>query len=127
MAKDKKILLVEDDSFLREIIFKRLAKEGFVVTEAEDGEKALLAVDKEKFDLILLDILLPSINGFEVLQKIRSLEDENAKKVPVIMLSNLGEETDIKKAMEFGANNYLVKAHFTTEEIIEKIREELGE
>lgn len=124
MAKIK-ILLVEDDGFLREIIFKRLVNEGFDVVEAEDGEKALIEVNRGDFDVVLLDIILPNINGFEVLEKIKSNENEKIKNLPVIMLSNLGQETDIEKAMSMGASNYLVKAHFTTDEIIGKIKQEL--
>lgn len=124
MAKIK-ILLVEDDGFLREIIFKRLVNEGFDVVEAEDGEKALIEVNQGDFDVVLLDIILPNINGFEVLEKIKSNENEKIKNLPVIMLSNLGQETDIEKAMSMGASNYLVKAHFTTDEIIGKIKQEL--
>lgn len=123
---DPKILLVEDDGFLREIIYKKLTKEGFNVTEAEDGEKALVEVNENKYDLVLLDIILPNINGFEVLEKVRSSDNKDVKEVPIIMLSNLGQETDIEKAMELGASGYLVKAHFTTDEIIEKIRKQLG-
>jgi len=124
MAKTK-VLLVEDDSFLREIIYKRLTKEGFDVVQAEDGEKALIEVSQGEFDIVLLDIILPNINGFEVLEKIKNNEDEKIKNTPVIMLSNLGQEIDIEKALAMGASNYLVKAHFTTDEIIGKIKQEL--
>lgn len=119
------ILLVEDDSFLRDICAKKLVKEGFTVFEAIDGEQALKVLDKISPDLILLDIILPAIDGFGVLEKIRSHQNEKIKKVPVIMLSNLGQKDDVEKAIAMGANNYLVKAHFTTEEIITKIKDEL--
>ncbi len=125
MAKNPKILLVEDDSFLREIIYKRLLKEGFDVVQAEDGEKALVEISQDNFDVVLLDIILPNINGFEVLEKIKTNDNEKIKNIPVIMLSNLGQETDIEKALGMGASNYLVKAHFTTDEIIKKIKQEL--
>lgn len=126
MSKKVKILLVEDDTFLREIILKKLSSEGFEVVEAEDGEKALLAAEKDVYDVILLDLIIPVINGFEVLEKVRSLPDKQMAGVPIFVLSNLGEEDDIKKAMDLGANDYLVKAHFTTDEIVEKIKKELG-
>ena len=126
MSKKVKILLVEDDTFLREIILKKLSSEGFEVVEAEDGEKALLAAEKDVYDVILLDLIIPVINGFEVLEKVRSLHDKQMAGVPIFVLSNLGEEDDIKKAMDLGANDYLVKAHFTTDEIVEKIKKELG-
>jgi len=120
-----KVLLVEDDLFLREICAKKLAKEGFSVFEAIDGEEALKILEKNIPDVVLLDIILPAINGFDVLKKIRSNKNSKISKVPVIMLSNLGQEDDVKKAMDLGASNYLVKAHFTTDEITEKIKKEL--
>ncbi len=121
-----KVLLVEDDHFLREICTKKLVREGFTVFEAIDGERALKEMEKIKPDIVLLDIILPAIDGFEVLRKIRSYSNEKTKKTPVIMLSNLGQKDDIKKAMDLGADNYLVKAHFTTEEIVGKIKETLN-
>jgi DNA-binding response OmpR family regulator len=120
-----KILLVEDDSFLREIIFMKLEKEGFAVREAEDGEKAIAAVSSEKYDIILLDLIMPAVDGFEVLERIRSSEEGKNSKTPIIVLSNLGEEDNVKKALDLGANDYMVKAHFTTDEVIEKIKAEL--
>lgn len=121
-----KVMLVEDDSFLRDICAKKLSKEGFEVYEAIDGEEALKNVEKIKPDIVLLDIILPAIDGFEVLEKIRASSEERVQKVPVIMLSNLGQKDDIDKAIKMGANDYMVKAHFSTEEIIEKIKSELG-
>ncbi len=117
-----KVLLVEDDNFLREISSKKLVKEGFIVYEAIDGEQALKGVEEVKPDIVLLDIILPAIDGFQILANIRSNKDPEIARIPVIMLSNLGQEDDIKKAMDIGANDYLVKAHFTTEEIVEKIK-----
>lgn len=119
------VLLVEDDVFLREICSKKLTKEGYAVYEAIDGEQALDAVGKVKLDIILLDIILPAIDGFQILNMIRNHKDKKVANVPVIMLSNLGQDEDIKKATEMGANDYLVKAHFTTEEIVTKIKETL--
>jgi DNA-binding response OmpR family regulator len=121
-----KVLLVEDDNFLRSICSKKLAKEGFTVYEALDGEMAVREVEKIKPDIVLLDIILPAIDGFEVLQKIRQSREPKVKAVPVIMLSNLGQDDDIKKALTMGANDYLVKAHFTIEEIVTKVRKVLN-
>jgi len=120
-----KVLIVEDDSFLREICVKKLVKEGFSVYEAADGEQALKDVVKIKPDMILLDIILPTIDGFEVLKSIRANKNKNLSQVPIFILSNLGQESDIKKAMDMGANDYLIKAHFTTEEIVAKIKKVL--
>lgn len=121
-----KVALVEDDPFLREICSKKLAKEGYTVYEAIDGQQALDTVKKVKPDIVLLDIILPAIDGFQILHELRQNSDKAIASVPIIMLSNLGQDDDIKKAMEMGANDYLVKAHFTTEEIAEKIKKILG-
>jgi len=117
-----KVLLVEDDPFLREICSKKLTKEGYTVFEAIDGEQALSGIEGAQPDIVLLDIILPAIDGFQILNQIRQHANAGIKEVPVIMLSNLGQEDDIKKAMDMGANDYLVKAHFTTEEIVQKIK-----
>jgi DNA-binding response OmpR family regulator len=116
----KKILVVEDDKFLRELIKRKLISENFEVGEAVDGEEALRKVKEEKPDLILLDLILPSIDGFEVLSRLK--EDPNSTSIPVIILSNLGQREDIEKGLKLGATDYLVKAHFTPGEIIEKIK-----
>jgi DNA-binding response OmpR family regulator len=122
-----KVLLVEDDHFLRDICAKKLIKEGFTVFEVIDGEQALKEVGKIKPDIVLLDIILPAIDGFEVLSEIRSNKDKKISQIPIVMLSNLGQEDDIKKAVDLGADSYLVKAHFTTEEIVKKIKEVLAQ
>lgn len=121
-----KVLLVEDDSFLREICSKKLQKEGYTVFEATDGSEALDGVGGVEPDIVLLDIILPAIDGFQILHGIKEHEKEKVRNVPVIMLSNLGQDDDIKKAMNMGASDYLVKAHFTTEEIVGKIKTVLG-
>ena len=120
------ILLVEDDSFLREICSKKLTKEGYSVYEAMDGEQAMDIVGKVKPDVILLDIILPAIDGFQILSNIRNSKNKKISDVPIIMLSNLGQDDDIKKAMDMGASDYLIKAHFTTDEIATKIKKMLG-
>lgn len=116
----KKILIVEDDKFLRELIAQKLLKENYDIVEAVDGEKGIKAVKEEKPDLILLDLILPGLGGFEVLSKIK--EDPVLAEIPVIILSNLGQKEDIEKGLKMGANDYLIKAHFTPAEIIEKIK-----
>ena len=115
-----KILIIEDDKFLRELIAQKLQKEGFLITEAIDGEEGLKKIKEEKSELILLDLILPGIDGFEVLEKIKS--DDAISKIPVIILSNLGQKDDVEKGLKLGAIDYLIKAHFTPREIIEKIK-----
>ncbi len=121
-----KVLLVEDDVFLREICSKKLTKEGYTVYEAVDGEEALDGVSGIKPDIVLLDIILPAIDGFQILSHVRKDKNKEIARTPIIMLSNLGQDDDIKKAMDAGANDYLVKAHFTTEEIANKIKKILN-
>jgi len=115
----KKILVIEDDKFLRELISQKLLKEGYDIVEAVDGEKGIEVANKEKPDLVLLDLILPGIDGFEVLAKLKA--DPKLSDIPVIILSNLGQKTDIEKGIEMGAADYLIKAHFTPGEIVEKI------
>lgn len=116
----KNILVIEDDKFLRGLIVEKLTAEGFGVSQALDGEEGLKKTKEEKPDLVLLDLILPGINGFEVLEKIK--EDEEAQRIPVIILSNLGQKEDVDKAMGLGAADYIVKAHFTPEEIVQRIQ-----
>lgn len=120
-----KVLLVEDDAFLREICSNKLSSDGYSVYTAIDGEQALKIIDQVKPDIVLLDIILPSIDGFQILHEIRHNQDQSIAKIPVIMLSNLGQDGDVKKAMDMGANDFLVKAHFTTDEIAKKIKKYL--
>lgn len=119
----KKILIVEDDKFLRELIAKKLSEGGFIVEEASDGEEGIRKIKEGRPDLILLDLILPSIDGFEVLEKIK--KDLETKPIPVIILSNLGQKEDIERGLKLGAFDYLVKAHFTPGEVIEKVRNAL--
>lgn len=117
----QKILLVEDDSFLSEMYYLKLRNVGYLVETAYDGEMALEKAAKIKPDLVLLDLRLPKLSGFEVLKQIKS--DKNLSHIPVIVLSNLGEKDDIQKALDLGASNYLIKAHFTPTEVLDKIVE----
>jgi CheY-like chemotaxis protein len=124
MDTPKKILLIEDDKFLRELIVKKLVKEGFIVLEANDGEEGLTKISQEKPDLVLLDLILPGVDGFELLQKAQ--EDPFIKNVPIIVLSNLGQKEDIDRCMKSGAVDYLIKAHLTPIEIVEKVKKALN-
>ena len=116
----KNILVIEDDKFLRELISQKLLKEGYNLSEAIDGEEGIRKIKEEKPDLVLLDLILPGIDGFEVLSKAK--EDQEIKDIPVIVLSNLGQKEDVEKGIGLGAVDYLVKAHFTPSEIIQKVK-----
>jgi DNA-binding response OmpR family regulator len=119
----KKILIVEDDKFLRELIVQKLIKEGYETSEAVDGEQGIKKVKEERPDLVLLDLILPGIDGFEVLSQKK--EDPSIVNIPVIVLSNLGQKEDVERGLKLGAVDYLIKAHFTPGEIIEKIKNAL--
>jgi len=116
----KTILIVEDDKFLRELIAQKLTKEGYPLSEAIDGEEGIKKIKEEKPSLVLLDLILPGIDGFEVLSQMK--EDPSVSSIPVIILSNLGQKEDVEKGLKLGVVDYLIKAHFTPGEIIEKIK-----
>jgi len=117
----KKIVIVEDDEFLRSLTSKRLESEGYEVAVAVDGEDAVKVIPKENPDLIFLDLLLPNKNGFEVLEEIR--KDDKTKDTPVVVFSNLGQKEDIEKVKKFGVTEFLVKANFTLDDVVVKLKE----
>ena len=126
MAKDniKKILFIEDEPSLRKSIKKLLEDHHYLLLEAEDGEAGLLLAKKEKPDLILLDLILPKKDGFEVLAELKN--DSETINIPVIVLTNLSQPQDIEKALSLGAISYLVKANYSLLEILEKIKNTIG-
>ena len=115
----KNILIVEDDQFFRELLKKKLTSVGFSIIEASNGEEGVEKVKSKKPDLIILDLLLPNIDGFEVLSKVKTSSDTSS--TPVIIVSNLGQQEDIEKGMKLGANDYLIKSQFDIESIVSKI------
>jgi DNA-binding response OmpR family regulator len=116
----KKILLVEDDNFIIDIYITKLKEVGFSVQSAVNGEDALAKIKQSRPDLVLLDIVLPQVTGFEFLQEIKSMPE--LKNVPVIVLSNLGQKKEVEKGLSLGAAKYLIKAHYTPTEVVEEIR-----
>lgn len=119
------ILFVEDESALQKTLGDVLTKEGYAMVSALDGESGFELAKLKKPDLILLDLILPKLNGFEVLKKMK--EDNGTKNIPVIVLTNLEGMDDVNKAIELGAKTYLVKAQYTLEEVLEKIKKALGD
>jgi len=113
----RKVLIVEDEKVLLNVLKDKLTDDGWDVDTAMDGVKAISRIKKDTYDLILLDIMLPKKNGFEVLTFIKK---ELALDIPVIVLSNLGSDEDIKKAIGLGATDYFVKAQHPIGEIVEK-------
>lgn len=119
-----KILVAEDDKFLLKAFKDKLEREGFIVIVAVDGAETIKTLEKEKPDILLLDLVMPVKDGFEVLQEMRL--DSKLKKIPTIILSNLGQDSDIKRGIELGAVDYLIKADFTIGDVVKKIKEHLA-
>jgi two-component system, OmpR family, phosphate regulon response regulator PhoB len=119
----KRVLLVEDDRFLRRACEKSLQQQGFTVSTAPDGEEALRAIHADPPDIILLDLLMPKVSGFEVLKEIRS--DEKTRSIPVIILTNSSKETDIREIQSLGVTRYLVKANLSLEELGSHVKQAL--
>jgi two-component system phosphate regulon response regulator PhoB/two-component system alkaline phosphatase synthesis response regulator PhoP len=120
-----KILIVEDDKFLRDLLSRKLEEEKFDITTAVDGEEGIKKIQEERPDLVLLDLILPGINGFDVLKRMK--EDPATADILVIVLSNLGQKEDVDRAITLGANDFLVKAHFTLDEITQRVRKYIPE
>lgn len=118
------VLLVEDDSFLRMLLLKKFTGEGFEVVEATDGKEGIQKMTERKPDVVLLDILLPDINGFDVLEYVRG--NEGLRDVPVLIISNLGSPNDFERSKKLGADGFLIKANVSTTEIVNKTREILS-
>ncbi len=121
----KTILLIEDESALQKTFSEILKQEGYETIAALDGEIGLRLAKLKKPDLVLLDLVLPKMHGFEVLKALK--EDKETPNIPVIVLTNLEGIEDVEKAIELGATTYLVKAQYSLEEVVAKIKKALGE
>lgn len=119
----KQLLLVEDDPFLYKVLSERLLDEGIAVEVATDGEEVLKKAKKLQPSLILLDLILPKKSGFDVLKALR--EDKETKSMPVLVLSNLGQQEDIEQIKAMGIEDYLVKADYSLAEMVDQIIEHL--
>jgi DNA-binding response OmpR family regulator len=122
IMKKNKILFVEDEKVLRETLTEALENNGFEVEIADNGSSALDLLRDNEHDLILLDIILPKKNGFEILEEMKKIN----KKIPVILLTNLSGTDNVQKALELGAKNYLVKSEYRLDEIVDRIKEILN-
>jgi len=121
----KKILIIEDEKMLADMYALKFSKEGFQVIQANNGVPGLELAKREKPIIILLDIILPKKDGFAVLKELK--EDPAVRDIPVILLTNLGQDEDIKKGINLGASGYLIKANFTPGEIVTKVKEILNQ
>ncbi len=121
--KKTKILIAEDDPFLSQMYSEKLESSGYSVVLATDGEEALDKMKLTKPDLVLLDIMMPKKDGFEVLSE--KILDKDIKNIPVIVLTNLSQNEQIKKSYDLGAKDFVIKAYFVPAEVIKKIKEVL--
>ena len=120
----KKILLVEDEDFIRELYVRQLTKEGFQVKSAPDGQTGLNLLKTDAFDLLLLDIMLPGMNGLQLLREFKT-QNPNSPMV-TILLTNLGQEAVIKEGFELGAQAYLIKASYTPDQVVNEVKNALS-
>lgn len=124
MEEGKVILLVDDDLTLREMYLERFKAEGFNIVQASNGEEAISKAKEVKPNIIMLDIMMPKINGFDVLKQIKA--DEELKNIPVIILTALIQDVDRLQGQKLGAVDYIVKSETMPGEVIEKIKKALG-
>jgi DNA-binding response OmpR family regulator len=117
--KNKKILIIEDDPFLSDMYATKFQLKGYKVNLSKNGEEAMEEIKKEKPAIILLDILMPKMDGYEFLGKLK--RDERLKDIPVVIMTNLGQKKEVEKGLELGADDYIIKAYFTPKEVIEKV------
>jgi len=120
----KKILIVEDEEIMLGLLQKKLTTEGYEISVARDGEEGMRAMKEVKPNLILLDIIMPKMGGFEVMEKMN--KDKELKKIPVIVISNSGQPVEIDKAQKLGAKDWLIKTEFDPQEVIDKVVKQIG-
>lgn len=125
-TKQKKVLIVEDDAVIQGIVANKLASNDFEVKTAMDGMTGLALAKQEKPNVIILDIMMPLMDGHEFLRLLRSDADQTISHIPVLILSNLWDKEHILKAQQYGITDYLIKAYFTPDEILKKIQLILG-
>lgn len=123
----KSILIIEDEESMRKALRETLQEEGFEAQGASDGEEGLSMICAGNYDLVILDIILPKKDGFEVLKELKKCRKGDKKIPPVVLLTNLNEMSDIQKALDLGAKTYLVKTNYQLKDIVKKIKEELDE
>ena len=123
METKTKILIIEDDTFIMDMYQTKFEMAGFETLKAKDGDKGVKAAKKEKPDIIILDIVMPQMDGFEVLKAIK--KDSETKDIPVVLLTNLGQRENIEEGLKLGAADYIIKAHFTPDEVVGKVEKVL--
>ena len=119
-----KVIIIEDEEVLLSLLNKKLVQEGYEVEIAKDGEEGLNKLKQIKIDLILLDIIMPKMGGFEVMEEIK--KDDNLSKIPIIVISNSGQPVELARAKELGAKDWLIKAEFDPQEVVEKVKKQIN-
>jgi len=120
----KKILIVEDEQIIIDLLQKKITEEGYEVFIAKDGEEGLKAMRETKPDLVLLDIVMPKMGGLEVMEEAQ--KEPELKKIPIIVISNSGQPVELDRAQKLGARDWLIKTEFDPEEVIDKIIKQIG-
>ncbi len=120
----KKILIIEDEEILINLLQRKLTQENYEITIARDGEEGLKRMREARPDLILLDIIMPKKGGFEVMEEMQ--KDKELEKIPVIIISNSGQPVEIDKAQKLGVKDWLIKTEFDPQEVIEKVKKQIG-
>ena len=120
----KKILLIEDEEIMIGLLQKKLTNEGYEISVARDGEEGLKAMREVRPDLVLLDIIMPKMGGFEVMEGMQ--KDKELKKIPVIVISNSGQPVELDKAQKLGAKDWLIKTEFDPQEVLNKVVKQIG-
>jgi len=120
----KKILLIEDEEIMINLLQRKLTQEGYEISVARDGEEGLKVMREVKPDLVLLDIIMPKMGGFEVMEGMT--KDKGLKKIPVIIISNSGQPVELDRVQKLGAKDWLIKTEFDPQEVIEKVVKQIG-
>ena len=120
----KRILLIEDEEVMSNLLNRKLTKEGYEILVAWDGEEGIRKAREERPDLILLDIVMPRMDGFDVMEDLS--KDKELKKIPIIIISNSGQPVDLEKAKNLGAKDWLVKTEFDPQEVLDKVIKQIG-
>lgn len=120
----KKILLIEDEEIMIDLLQRKLTQEGYEISVTRDGEEGLKTMREVSPDLILLDIIMPKMGGFEVMEEMQ--KDKELKKIPVIIISNSGQPVEIDRAQKLGAKDWLIKIEFDPQEVVEKVKKLIG-
>jgi len=120
----KKILLIEDEEIVIDVLRKKLKKEGYDVLVAKNGEEGLKLIKELKPDMVLLDVVMPKMGGFEVLEIMS--KDEELRKIPVVIISNSGQPVELDRAKALGVKDWLIKTEFDPQEVLDKVVKQIG-